>query len=129
MSWEIHNEEQGRYLIARASGVMDADALRRFCAELIQTAQDQGETRVLIDHRGMIPNVSKGEIYQMPLMANELGARRNVRTALLIEPDHPHREDFEFYETVASNNGQILRLFTDMQQAETWLLRPALQPL
>jgi hypothetical protein len=129
MSWEICNEPQGRYLLAGASGVMDADALRRFCSQLVQTAQDQGAMRVLIDHRGMIPNVSKGEIYQMPLMADALRARRNVRTALLIEPDHPHREDFEFYETVASNNGQNLRLFTDLQQAETWLLRPALQPL
>lgn len=128
MSWEIHKEPQGRYLLARASGVMDADALRSFCSQLIRTAQGQGAMQVLIDHRGMIPNVSEGEIYQMPLMADALGARRNVRTALLIDPDNPHRDDFEFYETVASNNGQILRLFTDLQQAETWLLRPALQP-
>ena len=49
----------------------------------------------------------------------------SIRRALVAQDD---LENFRFFENVAVNRGQRVKLFTDIDEARRWLLGPAAEP-
>ena len=79
---------------------------------------------ILGDYREATLKLSTFEIYEVPkIFMNTVTpidiSEREVKRALVVTEI---TEDFRFLETVSANRGQPARLFTDVDEARTWLL-------
>lgn len=100
--------EEGKAAITRARTV----AAERSCA-------------TLYDVRRVTMRLRPIEWFTVPreLPVLTRGATRFVRAAILIAPGQRDEDDYRFYETVAGNRGQQLRVFDDEGEALAWLRR------
>ena len=74
--------------------------------------------KILHDMRPAKIDIDTYSIYELPKSARGMGLQ-NTRRAIIYSGEP---QDFLFFETVASNQGQIVRVFTEMNEAIVWLL-------
>jgi len=122
MSWDIHFEEAERLLVVTSHGTLNAEQIRTKSHEIIDAVRRHGVTRVLVDDRDMQPEIGTVDIYRLPELFNARELNRGVRAALVIRPESVKKADYEFLETVSHNSGYQIRLFTDLDAAQQWLL-------
>jgi hypothetical protein len=126
--WETGLEPQGRFVVAQTSGVMQVEDLLRLVDHLIGEGRRHGLVRILIDLRHAELGMSKSDIYACRSLIETRDVRRDMRTALIVSPGTTRMDDYQFYETVAANNGWAVRLFTDVEMASAWLSDECSQP-
>jgi hypothetical protein len=119
--WNIAYWDEGKIVPVTASGVLNLALIKKASSEAIATAAQHGATKYFVDNRGMVPDVATIDIYNLPKALGELGLQRTDKVALVYSQSSPKKEDFEFFETVAANNGFSIRLFTAVEAAIEWL--------
>ncbi len=93
----------------------------RAARDKVQSLIDRTGIRdVLVDMCAATPAMDTVEIFEF---ASDF--KMTMRVAMLIEEDHPMREDLEFLETVAINRGNDFCLHTCRDEALRWLQPPA----
>ena len=106
---------QGEYTL---QGVCDGtrDALRM--------GVEKGTDLYLRDYRQAKVRVGTVDIQQLPEALNEIYTEYGVdiHTAKRAFVVDDMKDDFLFFETVAVNRGQLVRVFTDIDEARSWLL-------
>ena len=121
--WSIRPMEEEAAVCVTTDGIMDAPGINAMAADMLAAGQRLGFDKYLLDHRRMQPDVSTAAIYQMPKRLEAVGLTRRLMIALVYDPQATRREDFEFFETVALNQGFTVKLFTDREEALGWLRR------
>ena len=111
--------DKGKYLLAEFFGEFSVEAGKQCVDRMADACEQYGRSRVLLDCRRMSGSMPVIDRYQVA----EYGtSKRDVfrRFALL------NREDVvlpdNFVENVAVNRGMVMRVFTDFDQAEHWLM-------
>lgn len=126
--WQTGVEPKGRFIVAHTSGVMQVEDLLRLVESLIAEARRHGLVKVLMDCRRMELGMSKSDIYACTSLCERKDVRRDMRTAVVVSPGTTRMDYYQFYETVAANNGWAVRLFTDLEVASAWLNGECDQP-
>ncbi len=99
-------------------GPFDAFILKRLAADVSKAIEKHGCRRILNDLRdARLKGVL--DTYQMPKVAAEAGVPRMCKRALVVREGS---SDFDFLETVFSNQGHRVKKFTAFDDAKQWLL-------
>jgi hypothetical protein len=121
LEWQIAYLKSAEVICATTRGNMTMPDLQRLALAVLDEARHHGVRRFLVDHRAMTPQMTTFEIYEVPSVLTRLGFQHTDRVAFLYSADSPNREDFLFYETRAFNQGFDHRMFTDLNEALSWL--------
>jgi len=126
MSLNFETESRQGYLLMTYEGSYAHSLVEEFTDQILETCKSQQPTKLLIDLRLVTGNMSVIERYQLALTA----ARKYFIARLAakipgcryaIVGTHPLVDSKKFEETVATNQGLNLRIFTDIQAAHRWL--------
>jgi len=99
--------------------------VKEFISEGARIAKEKDCALFLTDYREATLKLSTLEIYEVPKLMQETFAStglniRRIRRAVIAAKD---LKDYLFYETVTINRGQNAKVFYDIDEAKTWLLR------
>jgi hypothetical protein len=118
MSFSVTYEDETDCLYVTIDGDLDLTLFKEMSARVGVCLKERGCTRILNDLRNALPTDSAGEIYFMPKQALDAGIARSIRRALLVSGDF---SEYSFLETVFINQGNIVKLFDDIEEAKNWL--------
>ena len=99
--------------------------VKEFISEGVRIAKEKDCALFLTDYREATLKLSTLEIYEVPKLMQDTFAStglniRRIRRAVIAAKD---LKDYLFYETVTINRGQNAKVFYDIDEAKTWLLR------
>jgi hypothetical protein len=87
----------------------------------LQVAAERGALSFLGDLRAMPPGGALVDVYELGAMFDRLGVDRRMREALVVKMDPKADRNMEFFVTVTSNRGIVVRLFAEIDEAKQWL--------
>jgi hypothetical protein len=120
MSHRLHHNPETDCIELTIEGAFDMERLRRIAPEVARLSEQRGCRRILNDMSGATITLAISGLYDSPQQMDAAGVSRATRRALVVPPDFTQAP---FLETVTRNRGHNLRIFTDREQALTWLLR------
>jgi hypothetical protein len=88
----------------------------------MDVADEHGALLFLGDCTGMPGASSAFDVYRLGALFDEMGVDRRIREALVITPDPDIVDTDEFFVTVTSNRGIVVRVFETVEAAREWLL-------
>jgi hypothetical protein len=118
MRLKIKYDKKHGCIHAVTSGIIDIKALNKITPKMGAAVEHYHCQRILHDLRNAQISLETHEIYHTPELIKEAGYS-NTRRAFVFASN---AQDFTFFETVSSNQGQLVRVFTDINEATTWLL-------
>ena len=118
MPYSIKYTNETNCIYVSIEGTFDLSLFDSMAAEVAQYVNEFGCRRILNDMRQATPIGSTFDIYSMPKHALEAGVTRNVRRALLVRGSF---SQFRFLETVFVNQGNMVQLFNNIDDAKQWL--------
>lgn len=121
MEWDIVIHDAPKYGEAITRGIADKDSSLNMAKAIITEMQANEIKKILIDHRNL-ENVAGSilDIYERPKLLKDGGVKLGTKIALVIKPEHS--EHFKFFETVCLNQGFLISIFQDREEAISWLI-------
>lgn len=128
MNFKVTFNESTQIVECRVHCDFDWSLIETMVPEIGKYLLQSGTNLIFIDFRRSKVTMSTTKLYETPRkIAEEFGKMgidaKKLRRAILIKPG---QKDFDFLDSVTSNNAQILKLFYDEELAMQWLisLRP-----
>ena len=118
MPYSVTYDPETDCIYVSIEGELNLPLFNRMAAEVARCMNEHDCRRILNDLRQAIPAESAIDIYSMPKRAVEAGVAHTVKRALLVSDT---ASDFRFLETVFINRGNIVQLFTSIEDAKRWL--------
>jgi SpoIIAA-like len=115
-----HVREKGLVLVA-FTGQFSLDDVKRQGRETIRLMKEHRVTRVMVDCRNALAEVSLTDIYWLPAIYDQLGAPRFSRVAVVLPVNKYQLEAYHFFELRCRNTFYNIRLFETIDAAEEWL--------
>jgi hypothetical protein len=120
MAWRIDAEPAFERIRITTSGPVGAAEFIAMTRAGLAAVQAANVTRVLVDHRAMVPAVGSVDIHDLPDMFTRVGVPTTLRIATLIPV--AHRTLFDYFQALAWNRGEHhFRNFEDEGEATLWL--------
>jgi hypothetical protein len=119
MPYKVYYEEEGDYLSVTVEGDFALSTLKDLAADVAKSIAQYGCNRILNDMRRAKLTTGTIEIYNMPKTASASGMNSYCKRALVVREKS---SDFHFLETVFLNQGHNVKMFTDIEEAMSWLL-------
>lgn len=117
IKYSIENNE--KYLKVTANGVDDnLSQVMEYAQAVIAAAMEYQSSKILCDERNLKYNLAVMDTYQLAEFASQY-AKYCAQIALVCNKQS--MKDGEFYETVSSNRGLIVKVFSSFKEAEKWL--------
>ncbi len=118
IQYDIHNHKGIVWVRARGTA-RDLGEFQPYCMAILQACKEYQLDRILCDERDLAYELSITDTYYLvEFLADH--APDGSRAALVCDPrDLP--EDL-FWETACINRGLYVRVFTDIEEAEAWLV-------
>jgi hypothetical protein len=111
--------EHGRHLEARLGSTNSIDALKIQLYDLLAVCNERKTERLLVDFRAYTGTMSTLDRYDIGMIGEKFASpNRNVACLLTIDLVDPQK----FGARVAQNRGLRVDVFTDVAEAERWLL-------
>ena len=119
-SYKIQFEDRKLYLFAYVAGETDSlEVSLQFWADILKETKELNHRKVLVvENFGN--SISTFDTYILNQRLGQMGFF-NIRIAFVDEVPG-HEESNLFGETVATNRGLIVKVFSDTGEAEKWLL-------
>jgi len=118
MQYQVTYNENWKYIFVEIRGKLDTQILQHVAKDVSDLAESRKCNRVLTDLRQAVPAGGVVEIYNMPGTARQAGVLPWSRRALVVGDK---TDDFHFLETVFINQGHIVKVFADFDEAQAWL--------
>jgi hypothetical protein len=107
------------YLKVIASGIDDnLIEVQEYAQAVIEAAHKYQSINILCDERSLTYNLSTFDTFELANFASQY-AKFCRKIAIVCNPDC--LESGKFYETVSQNRGLIVKVFTELSEAEEWL--------
>lgn len=120
MNWQMRYDENEQIIFIETNGVLEITSANYMRAEGAALIKEHKCMRLLLDHSGIVRDaLSTMDIYDLPRRYEEMGLTRQIKMALVIPREFV--ENLRFYETVCRNNGYSVQLFSDRNEALSWL--------
>lgn len=119
MSFTINYDASNQCLKSHFIGTMNVKQTKEFAGELAKQALDNNCHFLLNDLRDAEINMTTFELYSMPMVFANEGMDRKWKRAILCK--HDQLTTLAFYENVAKDKGWNVKIFTDADEALSWL--------
>ena len=119
MSYKIVYEKEGDYISITVEGDFALSTLQDLGADVAKHIDQPGCNCILNDMRQAKLIGGTMDIYNMPKSANKAGIGTLCKRALVVSE---WSSDFQFLEIVFLNQGHNVKMFTDIEEAMSWLL-------
>lgn len=124
MNFKVTFNDKTQIVESKVHCEFDWNLVESMIPEIGKHILQSGTNLIFIDFRRSKVTMSTTKIYETPRKIAEEFAKmgidaKKMRRAILIMPG---QKDFDFLESVTSNNAQILKLFYDEEQAMNWLI-------
>nr|MBN2278425.1 hypothetical protein [candidate division Zixibacteria bacterium] len=122
MTYKLAVQDKGHYYHFVVTGENTIENVSSYLGEIHKICIRDGCSRVLIEENFEGPGLGTMPIYDI-ITDIGLQARMTVRKIAFINanPDHDIRE-MKFAETVAVNRGVNIKVFSNVAEAEEWIL-------
>ena len=125
MPHTIFYNSESHSIETKYQGIITFNEIRETFSEAIQIAQDVNCFLTLGDYRNANVNLSTLEIHRLPKVISDILAPSGIaphklKRAFVVAKN---LDDFHFFETVTLNNGQLAKIFQDIDEAKRWLLK------
>ena len=108
------------FIKTTVTGVLDFAVSRQALLEIASQSERPGEYEILVDTREAEPALSMIDIFQLgEALAAHPSLRRSKIAFLISKRD---RQQAGFLETITSNRGVRAQVFTDFEEAVSWLV-------
>lgn len=115
-----HDSETGIMHVV-TSGTVTIPDLNRMSKDAAAAIEEHGTQLFLVDYRGVDSiELSTVDIYEQPQQMQRAGVPAGSRLAQVFREEHV--ETFRFFETVCWNRGYVVKLFSEPEPAQQWLL-------
>lgn len=121
MAWEHKFLTDIQVISVDVTGRVDRELWEQQVRESVKEAAARSCFRFLVDYRLAEMRLHLIDLYERPAVYGEAGMPRWARIALMLPSAG---KDPEFIETVTANHGYSVKVFTDTEEAITWLNRP-----
>ncbi len=120
MEYTVSYDPESECVLGSIEGEITPDVILAYVQELARVTRSSRCDRVLHDYRKAVLRLSTLLIHKIPQLYQTAGLSFLCRRALLVSRD---LEDYQFYETTATNQGQIIQVFTEIEEARAWLFQ------
>jgi hypothetical protein len=108
------------FIKTTVTGVLDFKVSRQALLEIASQIDQPGEYEILVDTREAEPALSIVDIFQL---GEALAAHPSLRwSKVAFLKSKKDSQQAEFLETVTANRGVRAQVFTDFEEAVTWLV-------
>ena len=125
MTFKVEYDESSDCVIGVFAGRLDTESMSEYAKEIARVSAKHNCRRFLNDLREAEIGLSTLDIHGLPKILQEFtqGAAfdRSWRRAILA-PKGKDVRDYDFFETVAGNQGHTVKVFADLDKAMDWLL-------
>ena len=119
MPYKIVYDKEGDYILISVEGDFGLPILKDMAEDVASVIEQHGCNRILNDMRRAKFTAGTIDIYNMPKTARTSGIGMHCKRALVTSEQS---SDFHFLETVFLNQGHNVKIFTDIEEAMSWLL-------
>ncbi len=119
MSINLQFNEEAGYIKISVTGDFSPQTLKSIAVEVATYVKKYNCNYILKDLRNATLVDSAVSVYSMPNITINAGVERRIKRAIVVNELTP---DYHFLETVFVNQGNIIKLFEDIEKAKTWLL-------
>lgn len=124
MPFSIHYHSDDQVLEGKFEGEYNLVSMRESAAQLTDAIEEYGCLSIMNDFREAKMELSTTEIFNAAGKCEFANKRRGIVRAYVYASD---ARLFRFFETTSRNNGQIVRVFQNYDEAKTWLLESIAQ--
>lgn len=123
MPWKIEYLEDLDIVRIENSGKVSFKEIQDQTIRGLELGRKNDCTHCLSDCSAMLSDLNTMEIHRIVSLYNDISMPHSIRIAVLLptEITQQTRDDFQFYETMAVNQGYQVKLFTSRQAALGWL--------
>ena len=122
MSIQTEVDVRGGYLYLSCAGTFSSDSLLQVFKKGFTIAEERELMAVLVDARGLGgPTPSTTERFALGVLLAETQRRQSAYIHMIVVGDEPFVSHDKFGETVAVNRGAVGKVFTDIDEAVTWI--------
>ena len=118
MSYLITYDPETGCILVSVEGDFDLSLFDGMAAEVARCVDEYGCRLILNDLRQATLSERVAGIYSMPDHAMKMGIDRSVKRALVVNGS---LSEFWFLETVFLNQGNVVKLFNNINAAKQWL--------
>ena len=119
MQCSVAYDQEMDYSLASCEGIFNLATIKKYARKIVETAEEHGCKRLLNDLRDVQLDVDTMDIFKSPEVVQMKGIDRHWQRAVVVAEEY--EKDFHFFETVAVNNGHLMKVFVDYQSAVEWL--------
>ena len=121
MTYKLTLKNQGDYLAVQATGIRSAENISAMAKEILEECNNAHVDMVLVDVRELQGKISIFDSLMIIVQQfQRLRRPRILRKAVLVDLEE-RRERSGFFERAARNRSFNLRVFSDMDEARSWL--------
>lgn len=120
--WRVEHWNYGEgFVRATAKGPLDLVLVIQKAVEALEEARQHSSQKFLIDDREATLALDTLQLYELPKALERIGLSKCAKVAVVYTITSPSAHDFQFFETVAVNQGFDVKLFTSIESALRWL--------
>ena len=120
VSYEVSYDSESNIVRAHMDGEIEIEEFMKFASDVVQTIIAHDCRRYLNDISAAVMKLSTTDIWNIPRIMEKAGMPPATRRALVTTEDD---KEVSFAEAVSHNVGQTVKIFTDLEKAEAWLMR------
>jgi hypothetical protein len=122
MKWKIDCDEDRQIIVAKTSGLMSWDDMKKLCEETLAAGRKNNIGAFLVDQKETSLGLSVLEVDRLPDLFRKTGFDLKDRMALLVNSDASNKPLFTFLQDVFTLGLLQVKVFTDPQKAADWLM-------
>lgn len=109
---------------SKLQGDMTLGEAEEIVSEIAKTAQEKDCRLIFIDFRNVSQKLTMVEMYKLPDCTKNIFAAFGMKVSIYKRANVVAKDldDYIFHENVMVNRGQNEKVFTDIDQAKTWLM-------
>jgi len=119
MKYDLKYDDDTKCIICKMSGKLHLADLPQYGFHLASMLKEHHCKRVLQDLTEVNLKLSIVDFLDVPKLAREKNISHDVKRAIIYNKD---AENWRFYETVAFNRLENVRVFRDSHKAKEWLM-------
>jgi hypothetical protein len=121
MNWSFDYLQEEGIVAAKMAGLMNWENHLQFAKEMVSFAKSHNSQKILINFLELVPVLSVLEIDNLPKVLIDAGLGPGYKLAAVHDKTSPRFDDFKFFKNAASLNSIQVDIFSDINEAITWL--------
>ena len=125
MSYELKIEEKDNYLNAIVQGQRNSESIKNVTKDIVEMCIKNQYSKVLIDVRDFKEHITVNEIQSLASVELPEIIQKKIKKVAIIDMKGIE-ESHRYFEDVARKLGHNVRIFSNTNDAEQWLLQKSL---